>query len=72
MAETLAFATKLAHSPPVHIQLIKRNVYQSYGGDLRAALELAASHMGIVRTMADSREAILALREHRSGTFTGS
>jgi enoyl-CoA hydratase/carnithine racemase len=72
LAETLAFAAKLAHSPPVHIQLIKRNVYQSYGGDLRSALELAASHMGIVRNMADSREAILALRERRSGNFTGS
>jgi enoyl-CoA hydratase/carnithine racemase len=70
--ETMAFAAKLAQSPPVHLQLIKRNVYQSYGADLRTALELAASHMGLVRTLADSAEAVAALRERRPGTYTGT
>jgi enoyl-CoA hydratase/carnithine racemase len=41
--ETLAFARQLAKSPPVHLRLIKRSVYQSYGADLHTALELAAS-----------------------------
>jgi enoyl-CoA hydratase/carnithine racemase len=72
LEETLAFARRLAHSPPVHVRLIKRNVYQSYRSDLRTSLELAASHMGIVRTMADSREAVTALLEKRDGTFTGT
>ena len=71
LAETLAFAGRLAHSPPVHLRLIKRNVYQSYQNDLHSALELAASHMGIVRTLEDSKEAVTALLERRPGTYTG-
>jgi len=71
LAETLAFAGRLAHSPPVHLRLIKRNVYQSYQADLHSALELAASHMGIVRTLEDSREAVTALLERRPGNYTG-
>ena len=67
LAETLAFAGRLAHSPPVHLRLIKRNVYQSYQNDLHSALELAASHMGIVRTLEDSKEAVTALLERRPG-----
>jgi enoyl-CoA hydratase/carnithine racemase len=70
--ETLAFARRLAQSPPVHLRLVKRSVYQSYGADLHTALELAASHMGLARTLADSKEAVNALLEKRPGNYTGT
>lgn len=65
------FAARLAAMPPAHVQLIKRNVYASTRLDLRTSLELAASHMGIVRTLADSAEAMAAFRERRPGAFHG-
>jgi enoyl-CoA hydratase/carnithine racemase len=72
LEEARSFARRLAALPPVHVQLIKKNVYQSARSDLRASLELAASHMGIVRTLADSAEALAAFRERRQGTYHGS
>lgn len=70
--KTLEFADLLASSPPVHVQLTKRNVYASSASSLRTSLELAASHMGIVRSLKDSQEALAALRENRTGTYTGN
>jgi enoyl-CoA hydratase/carnithine racemase len=70
--ETRAFAGRLAAMPPAHVQLIKANVYQSARSDLRSSLGLAASQMGIVRTLADSAEAMAAFREKRAGTFLGA
>lgn len=71
MDEARLFAARLAALPPVHIQLIKQNVCQSARSDLRASLGLAASHMGIVRSLADSAEAMAAFREGRPGTYHG-
>jgi len=68
----LDFAARLAAMPPVHVRLIKTNVYASTRLDLRASLELSASHMGIVRTLADSAEAMTAFRERRRGEFHGA
>jgi enoyl-CoA hydratase/carnithine racemase len=72
MDEARTFAARLAAMPPAHVQLIKRNVYQSASSDLRSSLELAASHMGIVRTLADSAEAMAAFRERRPGNYHGT
>jgi enoyl-CoA hydratase/carnithine racemase len=72
MEVTGSFAARLAAMPPVHIQLIKESVYQSVRSDLRTSLGLAASHMAIVRTLADSAEAMAAFRGRRPGTYRGA
>jgi len=72
VAEARGFAARLAALPPVHLQLIKQNVYQSARSDLRTSLRLAAAQMGIVRTMADSAEALAAFRERRAGVYHGT
>ncbi|MEO5837579.1 MAG: enoyl-CoA hydratase-related protein [Acidimicrobiales bacterium] len=69
--ETLALAQKLASMPPVHVQLTKRAAYQSLRLDLATSLELTASHMAIARSLDDSREAIAAFLEKRTGVYTG-
>ncbi len=67
----LAFARRLAASPPVNIRMIKRAAYQSTRTDLRTALDLISSHMAVVQTTHDSREAMAAFREKRTPTFEG-
>jgi enoyl-CoA hydratase/carnithine racemase len=57
MEETYKFARRLADGPTQVIQLIKRTVYQSSRADLRTALDLVSSHMGVIFTTQDSREA---------------
>jgi enoyl-CoA hydratase/carnithine racemase len=71
MDGALEFAARIAAAPPVHVQLTKRGVYASLTATLDASLELSASHMAIVQSLADSREARAAWLEHRQGTFTG-
>jgi len=71
MPRALELATRIAATPPVHVQLTKRAVYTSLGTSLEASLELSASHMAIVQSLADSREARAAWREQRQGRFTG-
>lgn len=69
--EAYAFAAKLAAAPPVQVRAIKRTVYQSLGTDLRTSLELISSHMAIVQTTEDYREAINAYKEKRPGKYQG-
>jgi enoyl-CoA hydratase/carnithine racemase len=71
MERTLEFAGRLAAKPPVHVQLTKRAVYASLASTLDTSLELSASHMAIVQSLADSAEARSAWLEHRPGTYTG-
>lgn len=68
----LALAGRIAAMPPVHVQLIKRNAYASANLSLRDSLELAGSHMAVVRSMNDSKEALAALREKRQGHYDGT
>lgn len=72
LPQAIEFARRIAASPPIHVQLIKRNVYASANLSLRDSLELAASHMAVVRSMNDSREALAALREKRPGRYHGT
>jgi enoyl-CoA hydratase/carnithine racemase len=58
MLETRTFARRLADGPQEVIRTIKRATYQSSRSDLRTALDLISSHMGIVRQTPDSRAAI--------------
>ena len=69
---TLEMARKIADSPPVCVQMIKRAVYSAQRtNDLRTALDLISSQMAIVSEMADHKEGITALKEKRKPIFTG-
>ena len=71
MAETQAFAARLAAGPPIQQRLVKRLVYQSLRTDLRTSLELVSSHMAVVQSTDDYREAIQAYKEKRKPKFEG-
>jgi 2-(1,2-epoxy-1,2-dihydrophenyl)acetyl-CoA isomerase len=66
-----AFANKIAAMPPVQVRAVKRTLYQSLNTDLRTSLELVSSHMAIVNTTDDYKEAIQAFKEKRQGVYQG-
>ncbi|AET66837.1 enoyl-CoA hydratase/carnithine racemase [Desulfosporosinus orientis DSM 765] len=69
---TLELAKKIAESPPVCVQMIKRAVYSAQRtNDLRTALDLISSQMAIVSEMSDHKEGLNALKEKRKPLFTG-
>ncbi|KGK85502.1 enoyl-CoA hydratase [Desulfosporosinus sp. HMP52] len=69
---TLELAEKIAGSPPVCVQMIKRAVYSAQRtNDLRTALDLISSQMAIVSEMSDHKEGLNALIEKRKPHFTG-
>lgn len=61
----------IAARPPVTVAMIKRATYQSEKSDLRTALDLISSHMAVVTSTEDSREAMAALAERREPRFRG-
>jgi enoyl-CoA hydratase/carnithine racemase len=72
LGQAQQFAESLAGKPPLAVRLIKRTMYQSMDTDLRTALSLVASHMGLVMTSADHAEALAASREKRPANYTGA
>jgi enoyl-CoA hydratase/carnithine racemase len=62
LEETYSLARRMAKAPPVVAGMIKRALYQSADADLRTSLDLVSSHMGIVRSTLESREAFTQLR----------
>lgn len=69
---TLEMAGKIANSPPVCVQMIKRAVFSGQRtNDLRTALDLISSQMAIVSEMSDHQEGLAALKEKRKPVFTG-
>lgn len=60
MDETYKFAKRLADGPEKVLRMIKRVVYQSSRIDLRTALDLVSSHMGVIRATDDSKKAMVA------------
>jgi enoyl-CoA hydratase/carnithine racemase len=70
-AETYALAKKIADAAPQNIRMIKRLVSQSSRADLRTSLDLVSSHMGIIQTTVDSKEALAAFKEKREQKFVG-
>jgi enoyl-CoA hydratase/carnithine racemase len=71
MTTTLALAAKIAAAPPVQIAMIRRLVRQSERLDLRTHFDLVSSHMAVVGSLDDSREATAAWREKRQGQYHG-
>jgi 2-(1,2-epoxy-1,2-dihydrophenyl)acetyl-CoA isomerase len=70
MPATYAFAKKLAAQPALTLRLMKRAVYQGQRMDLRAALDMVSSHLGVISTTSDHREAVAAFNEKRAPKFT--
>ncbi|AFM40816.1 enoyl-CoA hydratase/carnithine racemase [Desulfosporosinus acidiphilus SJ4] len=69
---TLELAQKIAGSPPVCVQMIKRAVYSAQRtNDLRTALDLISSQMAIVTEMEDHREGLAAIKDKRRPDFKG-
>lgn len=71
LAGARALAAELAAVPPIAVGMIKRAAYQSVRTDLRTALNLVSSDMGVVRTTEDSAEAMKSFRERRTGDYQG-
>lgn len=71
MDEARAFAERLAAGPPLVTRTIKRAVYQSSRTDLRTALDLISSHMAVLQSTEDSKEAFYAAKEKREPRFEG-
>ncbi|MDF1670067.1 MAG: enoyl-CoA hydratase-related protein [Roseovarius sp.] len=71
MSATYEFAERLANGPSLAIRMTKRAVYQSERQDLRSALDLISSHMGIIATTEDHKEAVRAFAEKRKPVFNG-
>jgi enoyl-CoA hydratase/carnithine racemase len=70
--ETFELARRIAGLAPVNVRMIKRLTYQSARADLRTSLDLVSSHMAVVQSTEDSREALAAFREKREPRFIGS
>lgn len=70
--QTQRFAEKIAAHSPIAVRMIKRAVYQSRDADLRTALDMISSHMGVVLTTQDAKEALAAFREKRRPEFKGA
>lgn len=69
--ETRAFAESLAAGSPIAMRIIKRAVYQSMRSDLRTSLDLISSHVAIVQSTQDFKEAMQSFRERRTPHFEG-
>lgn len=67
-----AYAEQIAEAPPLSIRFIKRLVYQSLRTDLASHLDTLASHIALIRTSDDHKEAIAAMKEQRPPEFKGS
>lgn len=71
IAETVAYAKRLADGPPVAMQMAKRLVYRGLTSTFTEALEAAQAAMTIVQSTEDAKEGPLAFREKRTPRFQG-
>lgn len=72
LTHTYAFARRLAAAPALTLRLMKRAVYQGLRMDLRTSLDMVSSHLGVISTTNDHREAVAAFNEKRPPSFTDS
>ena len=71
LEETIKLAQRIASQPPLSVKLIKRLVDQGLRSDMDTAFDLVSSHIAILRSGADHKEAIAAFREKRPGKYQG-
>lgn len=71
MDETLALARQIAAQPPLAVRLMKRAVRQAMTMDLSTHLDMASSHMAVLYSTEDHKEAVAALKEKRPASFQG-
>lgn len=71
LAETMAFARRLAAGPAIAIRMIKRAVYQGQSMTLGQHLDLISSHMAIIRQTEDYKNAIAAFARKETPSFRG-
>lgn len=67
LTETYALASRIAASNPVAVAMIKRALYQSTRIDLHTSLDLASSHMGVLRSTDASATSFGAIRDRVGG-----
>jgi enoyl-CoA hydratase/carnithine racemase len=66
-----ALADRIAANPPQSLRYTKRLLREAQRSSLDALFELSAAFQAIVQRTADHREAVAAMIEKRSPTFTG-
>jgi enoyl-CoA hydratase/carnithine racemase len=71
MAAALRQAEMIAANAPVAVRLAKKAAYRSWRANLEEALEMAATYQGIVQNTDDHAEAVNAMLEKRSPSFSG-
>ena len=64
-----ALAQRLASSPQQSIRIMKRAVYQGLNMELRPALDMISSAMGLVTELPDYKEGVQAIIEKRKPVF---
>jgi len=67
----LELAGDIAKAPPVTVRYMKRAVKQAATMDLPSHLDLVSSHMTVVTSTQDYREALAAIVEKRSPSYKG-
>ncbi len=67
LTETYALASRIAAANPVAVAMIKRALYQSTRIDLLTSLDLASSHMGVLRSTDASAASFSSIRERVGG-----
>ena len=63
LERTYELAERIARTPLLSLRMMKRTLYQSASTDLRTALDLVSSNMGIIRSDMDSKRALHAAQE---------
>jgi len=71
-ASVREYAETLANAAPMSVRMVKRLVTQGMTTDLHSHLDTISSHLAIVRTSNDHKEAAAAFREKRKPNFTGT
>ncbi|PRX10789.1 UNVERIFIED_ORG: 2-(1,2-epoxy-1,2-dihydrophenyl)acetyl-CoA isomerase [Martelella mediterranea] len=66
-----AYAEQIAAAAPLSVRFIKRLVNQAEDTDLHTHLDALSSHIALVRTSHDHKEAVAALKEKRKPVFKG-
>ncbi len=67
--ESMELAGKIAGKSPQAASLIKKLVYQGLSSDMQSALEAVSSHMAVVSSSSDHREALEAFFAKRDANF---